>query len=114
MRSLKALISKNTIHRAHVNIGWPNPYGLTKKDAKGKIEGWPLEVITLALLEAKRNIKSYTIKDLQDSGVSRMFSWDKTSDGWDFWHEMDNERFSMFYDRYTPEKLKEKLKYETP
>ena len=114
MKPFKALISKNTIHRAHVKEAWPNPYNLTKEDAKDHVKGWPLEVITLALLESKKKIKSYTIKDLQNSGVSSMFSWDNTSDGWDFWHEMDNERFNMFYDRYTPEKLKEKLKYETP
>lgn len=105
-------ISESIIGRKGIST-WPNPYSLTKKDAKGHVEGWPLEVITLALLEAKRNIKSYTIKNLQDSGVSCMFSWGGTCDGRKFWSEIVTKNFDMFYARYTPETLKERLENET-
>lgn len=115
MKPLKALISKNTIHRAHIKEDWPNPYNLTKEDAKGKLEGWPLEIITLALLETKLiRDPSYTVKDLQERGVDCIFTWTKSKDGQDFWNNINHKIFNDFYKVYTPEKLKERLTYETP
>ena len=112
MRSLKALISKNTIYRAHVNIDWPNPYHLTEKDAKDKLEDWPLEVITLALYETvlyRRNKYSDSLNLLQKRGVVYAFQWDESEDGSNFWKDIHTRNFDVFYAKYTPEKLKEKL-----
>jgi len=109
MIPLKALISKNTMHRAHVKIDWPNPYGLKEKDAKESIEGWPLEIITLALYEAILFRGKYGLKDLQNDGIILAFQWDLTLDGSNFWKDIRDGKFDVFYKRYTPEKLKERL-----
>lgn len=109
MRPLKVLISKSTIHRAHVDTGWPNPYGLTEKDAKGRLEDWPLEIITLALYESILFRGKYSLKDLQGAGIIGAFQWDLTLDGSNFWRDIRDGKFDVFYNRYTPEKLKERL-----
>ena len=88
---------------------WPNPYGLTEKDAIEKIKGWPLEIITLALYETIKSKESQTIKNLQENGIFGTFAWISSCDGWKFWNEIYNHRFDIFYKTYTPEKLKERI-----
>jgi len=113
MRSLKALISKSTIHRAHAGIDWPNPYNLTKEDAKGSIEGWPLEIITLALKEEilqhpdRTIIKSLEV--LQEYGVNGAMRWDETKDRFQFWDAIRYNHFNAFYNKYTPKLLRKRL-----
>ena len=93
-------------------LGWPNPYKLTKEDAIGEIDGWPLEIITLILheIDIRRNIRDFDLTDLQRMGLDCAFVWDKSKDGQDFWKSIRDERFDVFYDKYTPTKLKERLK----
>ena len=102
-------ISESIIGRKGVNV-WPNPYGLTKKDAIGKIEGYPLEIITLALYETYLVRDDFGLKDLQKIGLHGAFVWDDTKDGYKFWNSIAHGEFDVFYDTYTLEKLKERIK----
>jgi len=88
---------------------WPNPYGLTKKDAKGKIEGYPLEIITLALYETYLTRKDFDLESLQKFGLDCAFPWSDSKDGMYFWKSIFDKNFDIFYDTYTPEKLRERL-----
>ena len=91
---------------------WPNPYGLTKKDAKGRLEDVPLEIITLILKEMELQGKTDCLYKAQNLGISSntVFDWDKSKDGTIFWTEIWYlERYDVFFDRYTPEKLKERI-----
>jgi len=90
---------------------WPNPYGLTKKDAIGKIKDWPLEVITLTLKEMEIQYGKYDLNLLQTQGLSYAFPWDVAREGLRFWGYLEGN-FDLFYDLYTPEKLKERLEEE--
>jgi len=92
------------------NLGWPNPYNLTEKDAKIKIKDWPLEIITLALHEIYLLRDNFDLTSLQRYGLDYAFVWDKSKEGHDFWKSIKNEKFDVFYDKYTPTKLKERLK----
>ena len=94
---------------------WPNPYGLTKEDAKGKIKDWPLELITLALKEMETQYGKYDLNLLQTHGLSYAFQWDKPKEGIYFWQSIYNTyngKYDIFYKMYTPEKLKERLEEE--
>ena len=86
---------------------WPNPYGLTKEDAIGKIEGYPLEIITLALYEIYSSRLKFDLGDLQRQGLNNAFVWDGSKDGWRFWKSIFDKNFDIFYKTYSPTKLKE-------
>jgi hypothetical protein len=101
-------ISESIIGRT-VSV-WPNPYGLTKKDAKWKIKGWPLEIITLALYETYLARKDFDLNDLQRFGLDCAFSWGASEDGMSFWNSIFDKNFDIFYKTYTPAKLKERIK----
>ena len=93
---------------------WPNPYGLTQKDAKGKIEGWSLEIITLIMYEAMLARRGdFDISWLWDDGLMGAFMWENTEDGYEFWKNIENGNFDVFYKTYTPAKLKKRLENET-
>ena len=92
---------------------WPNPYGLTEKDAKGRIKGWPSEIITLALYETYLVRSDFDLEDLQRQGLICAFNWSSSKDGMVFWRSISNENFDIFYKTYTPETLKERIKNET-
>lgn len=102
-------ISESIIGRKGVNV-WPNPYGLTQKDAKRQIEGYPLEIITLALYETYLVRDDFGLENLQKIGLHGAFIWDDTKDGYKFWNSIAHGEFDVFYDIYTPEKLRERLK----
>jgi len=91
---------------------WPNPYDLTEEDAKGKIKGFPLEIITLILHEIylKKGIHKFDLKVLQKLGLEYAFLWGDSQDGLMFWEKINNSEFDVFYDTYTPSRLKERLK----
>ena len=113
MKPLKALISKNTIHRAHVNTDWPNPYNLTKEDAKGKLKGVSLEIITLILKEMELQGKTDCLYKAQNLGITSniVFNWDKSKDGSKFWSAIwYDKKYDVFYNRYTPDRLRERIK----
>ena len=102
-------ISESIIGRKGALV-WPNPYGLTKKDAKGKIEGWPLEIITLALYETYLTKSDFDLGDLQRRGLDYAFIWKYSMDGLDFWKSIsDDKNFDIFYKTYTPAKLRERI-----
>ena len=107
MKSLKeSFIKAKDLNK----LGWPNPYGLTEKDAKGEIDRWPLEIITLILHETYLARQNFSLEDLQRQGLDCAFLWSESKDGIDFWESIRDERFDVFYDKYTPTKLKERLK----
>lgn len=101
-------ISESIIGRRGVSV-WPNPYGLTEKDAIGRIKGYPLEIITLALYETYLTRDDFGLKDLQILGLDHAFSWNDSEDGMDFWGSIFNKNFGIFYKTYTPKKLKERI-----
>ena len=103
-----ALISKDKRDWAHVS--WPNPYNLSEKDLQGRLSHVPLEIITLTLKEAKvLRDKDFNTKKLQYSGIDGAFEWKKTKDGINFWREIRDGHFQVFYDKYTPETLRKRL-----
>lgn len=101
-------ISESIIGRKGTPV-WPNSYGLTEKDAIGKIKGWPLEIITLALYEACLSRSNFDLGDLQRHGLNYAFVWDLSKDGLYFWKSIADEKFDIFYKTYTPAKLKERI-----
>ena len=101
-------ISESIIGRRGASI-WPNPYDLTEKDAIGKIKGWPLEIITLALFETYLARSNFYLEDLQRQGVDYAFIWDNSKDGQEFWKSILDKNFDIFYKTYTPAKLKERI-----
>lgn len=107
-----ALIDKNSIKYADIS-GWPNPYNLTEKDAKDRLEGYPLEIITLILKEMELQGRTNCLSRAQTVGISssHVLDWDKTKDGPKFWSDIRYmNRFDVFYDKYTPHKLQERIK----
>lgn len=112
MKTLKeALITKNTRDWASAKINWPNPYNLSEKDQIEHLKNVPLEIITLALKEIQLQYgESGALKDLQRFGIASSFSWDNTKDGYIFWRKICDKDYQIFYDTYTPEKLKQRLK----
>lgn len=111
MRPLReALITKDKRNWATTEK-WPNPYKLTKEDQKGYLENVPLEIITLMLkeIEVQREDR-FNLNDLQKFGLDYAFLWANTKDGNDFWESIKNENYQVFYDKYTPELLRKRLK----
>ena len=110
-----ALIGKNNIRNA--DFPWPNPFDLKDSDAKGRISGYPTEVITLAMIEIMIQ-RVPTVKDalslLRTNGAEGSFSWYNTKDGRYFWDNMRNRHFDIFYQVYTPTSLKERIEEARP
>ena len=95
-----------------IKLDWPNPYHLTEEDAKGQLEDVPLEVITLILKEMVLQGRTDCLKNAQDFGITSntILDWEMTKDGIAFWTDIwYKERYDVFYDKYTPRKLKERL-----
>lgn len=101
-------ISESIIGRKGAPV-WPNPYDLTEKDAIGKIKGYPLEIITLALFETYLTRSNFDLGDLQRQGLDQAFIWIETKDGRLFWKSISDKNFDIFYKTYTPAKLKERI-----
>lgn len=103
-----ALISKDKRDWAY--IGWPNPYNLSEKDRKGWLKRIPLEILNLVLKEAKKNRgENFDLEKLQRAGIDGSFEWKKTKEGLNFWSEIKNGNYKVFYDKYTPELLRKRL-----
>ena len=94
------------------NLGWPNPFNIQKSDITGKIEGVPIEIITLALIEyvlVSKQIEK-PMKILQNDGIVGLFSWENSKDRHDFWSDIwYRKRYDVFYKKYTPKKLKDRF-----
>ena len=105
-------ISESIIGRKGVLV-WPNPYGLTKKDAIGKIKGYPLEIITSALYETYLARINFDLNDLQSVGLDCAFTWSESKDDMSFWKSIFDKNFDIFYKKYTPAKLKKRIENET-
>lgn len=106
-----ALIGRHNVKNSEIT--WPNPYHLTKEDAKGKLEDVPLEIITLILKEMELQGKKDCLYKAQNLGISSntILDWELTKDGIAFWTDIwYKERYNIFYDKYTPSKLQERLK----
>jgi hypothetical protein len=104
-----SLITKDNRDWASIEK-WPNPYRLTKNDLQGWLKQVPLEIITLILKEAKDlEEKDFDIKELQTSEIDGAFEWKKTKDGHMFWRKICDKDYQVFYDVYTPEKLRKRL-----
>lgn len=110
-----ALIGKNNIRNA--DVPWPNPFDLKDSDAIGMLEGYPTEVITLAMIEIilqDHTAKKDILKMLQENTITICFSWSATKDGRYFWNNMRNRHFDIFYQVYTPALLKERIEEVRP
>lgn len=105
------LIDKRNIK--NVEIPWPNPFRLKESEITGKVEGLPMEIVTLALTEMIRqrpHLKE-PLEELRASGLNSSFSWYETSDDRDeLWRKIHARDFDIFYERYTPSKLLERVK----
>lgn len=105
-----ALISKDKRDWAHVD--WPNPYNLSEKDLQSwlKLKRVPLEIITLMIKEAeKQRGESFGLEKIQRAGIDGSFEWRKTKEGHSFWKDIKKGNYQVFYDIYTPEKLRKRL-----
>lgn len=107
-----ALIGRHNVKNTNI-AGWPNPYNLTEEDAKGKLKGYPLEIITLILKEMVLQGRTDCLRNAQTYGISfsPVLEWNKTKDGPKFWSDIRYKgRYDVFYEKYTPNKLQERLK----
>lgn len=103
-----ALINKDNRNWAHAN--WPNPYNLSEKDLQGWLKDVPLEILNLILKEAKKERgEDFDLEKIQRAKLDGSFVWDKTKEGNSFWREIKNGNYQVFYDMYTPEKLRKRL-----
>lgn len=110
-----ALIGKNNIKNAFVP--WPNPFCLKDSDAKGMLEGYPLEIITLAMIETilqDHTSNKDILRMLQENTITICFSWRITKDGVHFWNGIRDNKFDVFYDKYTPNKLRDRIEEVRP
>ena len=90
---------------------WPNPYDLTEED---KVNNMPLEIITLIIKEAELcshyfKGKKHILKYIKDKNIDMLFFFDKSKDGSNFWWNIIDGNYDVFYKKYTPEKLKKRL-----
>ena len=94
------------------NLGWPNPFNIKESDITGKIEGVPIEIITLALIEyvlISKQVKK-PMEVLHDIGIVGLFSWENSKDRHEFWSDIANrKKYELFYKKYTPKKLKDRF-----
>jgi hypothetical protein len=103
-------INESIIGRKGTSSIWPNPYHLTIEDAIGKMTGMPVEIITLALYTARKELReNYSIEELQTRGLDGSFTWSDTLEGYYFWRNMYDKNFDIFYKKYTPESLRKRL-----
>lgn len=105
------LINKRNIKNA--DVPWPNPFRLKESELIGEIEDLPIEIVTLALVETilQRPYLEKPLEELSISGVKGAFTWDNAKDNDDdFWWMIDKRDLDAFYERYTPNKLLERVK----
>ena len=105
------LINKRNIKNA--DVSWPNLFRLKESELIGDIEDLPIEIVTLALVETirQRPYLEHPLSELRTTGLSSSFSWYKTIDDTDdFWSKINKRDFDVFYKRYTPSKLLDKVK----
>jgi len=70
---------------------------------KGCIEGWPKEIVDLALERFDdRNIDrgKTKLETLKLSGLSSAFNWAKSPEGHSFWDDINTRKFETFYKKY--------------
>ena len=105
------LINKRNIKNA--DVSWPIPFRLKESELIGEIEDLPIEIVTLALVETilQRPYLEKPLEELSISGVKGAFTWDNAKDNDDdFWWMIDKRDLDDFYERYTPNKLLERVK----
>lgn len=111
-----ALIGRHNVKNA--TLSWPNPFKLKDSDAKDSLEEYPIEIITLAMIEIILQENSIERKDilkyLQDNGLAGSFTWANTKNDTFFWNDIRHNRFDTFYKTYTPESLKERIEEVRP
>lgn len=110
-----ALIGKNNIRNA--DVPWPNPFGLKASDAIGMLKGYPLEAITLAMIESILHDKTGAkdiLRELQKDGLAGTFLWSLSKDGNVFWKDIIHKELDIFYKTYTPDLLKERIEEVRP
>lgn len=103
-----ALINKRNQDLAY--DGWPNPYNLSKKDLQGWLKNVPLEILNLMLKEAKKQRdERYNLINLLKDRLRGAFDWWSSKESHEFWSDIEDENYQVFYDRYTPETLRKRL-----
>jgi len=105
------LIDKRNIKNAE--ISWPNPFHLKESEIMGDIEDLPMEIVTLALVETllQRPYLEKPLVELSGNGLAGSFCWDESKDNDDdFWWRINKRDLDTFYERYTPNKLLERVK----
>lgn len=106
----EAFITKKNIKNIKIGYKWPNPFNIQEKDLVGDIKDYPMEIITLAMLETRLQRSKFTLEHMTKSDISGAFSWVNSEDGFDFWDGICNcKDFSEFYKKYTPEYLRKRL-----
>ena len=82
-----------------------NPYGITEKDIKGQIEGFPIGVVVRMMekQEAQGNTPDVTVfqKDISAGSDDGGFAWNNSVDGLNFWNKVIRGRnFDLFFEKY--------------
>ena len=74
-------------------------YEITLKDTIGKIEGFPISIISYIFKNYMKS-KIEKLKDIQYD-IYAVFVWSNTKEGHSFWKEILLDRnYSLFFDKY--------------
>ena len=86
------------------------PFGLTKDDLKGMLEGMPMGIVVRMLEEQEKQGNFPVVKIFQkdifaerrlSDGSRGGFDWERTEAGFDFWSEViEKENFNVFFEKY--------------
>ena len=99
MKTLKeSLFSKKNIENSKIN-----KYGISKKDMKGDIEGFPIGIVVrmMELQESQGNKPDIEVFQNNRLSGRKGFSWGGTYEGFVFWNRViNNKNFNFFFERY--------------
>ena len=99
----EAFINKKNLHK--VSIKAPNPFGLTEKDLKVELEGYPMGVVVRMLEEQESQENKPDVKVFQDNVAADIeqggFLWEATEAGDEFWEAvLSYKEFHRFFEKY--------------
>ena len=82
-----------------------NTYGISKKDMKGDLEGFPVGVVVRMMEKQEEQGNKADVKAFQRHSDETQnqggFDWLETPEGYDFWWDVINEKeFNLFFEKY--------------
>ena len=81
-----------------------NKFGITEKDLIGELKGFTLGIVVRMLEEQEKQGNIPDVKVFQEDIDANTgwggFNWSNTKDEYDFWYNVINKKFYIFYKKY--------------